>query len=83
MSGSHVHVFTNPAGFTFRIGCFSSAPGCLNAGDPTGDFTWFTGYDWSFALCGGCMTHLGWFYESGRDGFHGLILAELVEDYLQ
>ena len=82
-SGIRVHVFTNPAGMTFRIGCFSSAPGCVTAGAPTEEYTWFPGYSWSFALCGSCMTHLGWFYESGSDGFYGLILANLAEEYLQ
>lgn len=81
--GSHNHVFINPAGMVFRIGCFSRAPGCLNAGEPTGEFTWFPGYDWSFAVCAGCMSHLGWLYESGNDSFYGLILANLVEDFLQ
>lgn len=82
-SGSHTHVFTNPAGVTFHIGCFSSAPGCHSAGDPTEEYTWFPGFAWSFALCGGCMAHLGWLYESGSRRFHGLILAGLVEENLQ
>jgi hypothetical protein len=82
-AGSHVHVFTNPAGVTFRIGCFSSAPGCLNAGEPTEDYTWFPGFAWSFAVCAGCMNHLGWLYESGTSGFYGLILENLAEDFLQ
>lgn len=81
--GSHVHVFTNPAGLTFRIGCFSDAPGCLLAGEPTTEFTWFPGHAWSFALCAGCGAHLGWYYDSGSGGFFGLILANLAEDFLQ
>ena len=82
-SGSHIHVFSNPAGMTFRIGCFSSAPGCLTTGAATTEYTWFPGCAWSFALCGACMSHLGWFYESGSSGFYGLILDSLVEDFLQ
>lgn len=81
--GSHIHLFTNPAGLAFRIGCFSDAPGCLVAGEPTTEFTWFPGHAWSFALCAGCGAHLGWYYDSGSGGFFGLILANLAEDFLQ
>ncbi len=80
MSGRHVHVFTNPAGYVFRIGCFSAAPGCVVTGEPTEEYTWFPSYSWSYALCAGCMEHLGWYYDSGRDSFFGLILDRLREE---
>lgn len=79
VSGAHRHVCTNPAGITFIIGCFSFAPGCLSAGEPTPEFTWFPGFNWSYALCGGCFTHLGWRYESKQAGFFGLILDTIAE----
>lgn len=80
VAGSHRHVFTNPAGVVYEIGCFAAAPGCAGAGTPTADFTWFPGYRWSFALCADCGTHLGWRYAAGAGGFYGLILDRLVEE---
>ncbi len=80
MAGKNVHVFTNPAGYVFRIGCFSAAPGCMVTGEPTEEYTWFSSYAWSYALCAGCMEHLGWFYDSGKDSFFGLILERLREE---
>ena len=79
ISGSHEHTRFNPSGFVFRFGCFRAAPGCVVAGEPTGDDSWFTGYRWSYALCGGCGEHLGWEFD-GEAGFFGLVLERLVED---
>jgi hypothetical protein len=76
--GSHMHQFINPIDMKFRIGCFSLAPGCLTAGDLTGQYTWFAGYQWCYALCAGCGGHLGWHYR-GVDEFYGLILSRLVD----
>jgi len=78
VSGSHRHICTNPAGITFEIGCFSSAPGCGVYGESTMEFTWFDGYGWSFAMCASCGTHLGWFYEGSDNSFFGLILDRLA-----
>src|ERR1051325_8947139 len=33
MAGAHEHVFVNPAGLAFRIGCFRAAPGCAYIGE--------------------------------------------------
>ena len=42
------------------------------------EHSWFAGHQWSFSLCGGCGTHLGWsFRPAGGAGFHGLILDRL------
>ncbi len=80
MDGRHIHVFNNPAGYIFEIGCFASAPGCVNRGEPTMEFTWFSGFAWQFALCGNCSAHLGWRYQSrGGRSFYGLILAHIAE----
>jgi uncharacterized CHY-type Zn-finger protein len=79
--GQHAHIFKNPAGLTFHIGCFSKAWGCIIYGIPTYDFTWFTGFSWCVALCSNCFTHLGWHYQSNGASFFGLILANLVKDF--
>lgn len=74
----HWHTFVNPARVTYRIGCFSAADGCLVRGEPTVDHTWFAGFGWNYALCSGCLTHLGWYYQHDGENFFGLIL-DLLE----
>ena len=81
VNGQHAHIFKNPAGLTFHIGCFSKAWGCAVYGTPTYEFTWFAGFSWCVALCSNCFTHLGWHYQSGGASFFGLILANLVKDF--
>jgi hypothetical protein len=79
-NGEFRHTFTNPAGLVFSIGCFADAAGCAVVGDPTGDRTWFRGYQWCYALCSGCASHLGWHYEGKRGKtFFGLVLDRLIE----
>ena len=80
VDGSVAHTFTNPAGVTFDIGCFREAPGCSTVGEPTGEFTWFPGFMWSYAVCSRCRAHMGWFYRSGASSFYGLILDNLREN---
>lgn len=79
VNGGQVHVRTNPAGIRYEFGCFSRAPGCVAAGTATSEHTWFPGYAWQIALCGGCGEHLGWRFR-GDSGFFGLILNRLVSD---
>jgi len=75
----HEHTFVNPGGYVYHIGCFCKAPGCIQAGTSTAEHTWFRGYSWVYAFCGGCMAHLGWAYHSGDAGhFYGLILDRLA-----
>lgn len=78
MSGRHEHSCTNPAGYTFRIGCFREAGGCVGSGAATEAHTWFRGYAWRVALCGCCDRHLGWRFEAPADHFYGLILGRLT-----
>ena len=78
VNGSHDHTFVNPVGLKFHIGCFSNAGGCHIMGVPTAEYTWFPGFTWSYVVCSGCLTHLGWLYQSGGGGFFGLILDQLV-----
>lgn len=78
--GQHKHVFFNPHGLVFEIGCFSSASGCFQVGQRTFEFTWFEGYAWQITLCSACNLHLGWQFRSREgDGFYGLILDALLE----
>lgn len=79
VQGKHVHVFCNPYGLVFEIGCFGTAPGCAPLGIPSLEFTWFPGYEWQVGVCRGCRTHLGWRYTAVHGGgFFGLILANLI-----
>ena len=81
VNGRHIHVYDNPADITFEIGCFRKASGCIAAGRPTTEFTWFAGFAWQIALCRTCGGHLGWSFSSaGKPGFYGLIIDRLVED---
>ncbi len=80
INGKYNHTFSNPAGNIFQIGCFLSAKGCINFGEPTSEFTWFSGFTWCYAICSTCFSHLGWFYESSNKYFYGLILKNLVEN---
>lgn len=73
------HTFFNPAGVVFEIGCYKQAAGCRKEGIPSSDFSWFSGYLWSVALCSGCQTHLGWYFDSGSAAFWGLIVNKLKE----
>lgn len=79
VDGKHIHRFTNPGGITFEIGCFSSADGCAVLEESTTEDTWFRGFSWSGSLCSNCLSHLGWFYESGDNIFFGLILDALTD----
>jgi hypothetical protein len=77
VAGSHEHTFRNPAGYSFHVRCFSDAPGCGTAGDPTDAATWFPGFAWSFATCAGCGRHVGWWYV-GAGSFIALIAPRLA-----
>ena len=77
VNGRHEHVFANPHGYIYQIGCFAAAPGCVLIGQAESFFSWFPGYSWQIALCGQCGTLLGWAYRSAESGFYGLILEKL------
>lgn len=78
VEGSHIHVFTNPSGIVFEIGCFALAPGCRTVGQASDEFTWFPGCTWQIAVCGKCTGHLGWCFASESARFWALILDRLV-----
>lgn len=73
----HEHTFRNPAGYSFHLICYSSAPGASEAGEATKEATWFAGYAWTFAICSNCHNHLGWFYR-GDKSFVGLIATRVL-----
>ena len=50
VDGDHEHTFRNPAGWSFRLGCFADAPGAAVSGQATYAHTWFAGYAWRFAI---------------------------------
>lgn len=80
VEGKHRHVFFNPHGIMFELGCFQAAPGTVRTGPPVSEFSWFSGHTWQIAVCGRCSVHLGWYYEAARTGFYGLILPALSEE---
>ncbi len=80
IAGRHLHRRVNPMGIEFEFGCFGEAPGAATLGEPTSDHSWFAGYAWSFAYCGRCGVHLGWFFEGADPAFHGLISNLLEEE---
>lgn len=80
VDGSHRHVKTNPAGYTFEIGCFRDAPGVSTSGVPTAGHTWFSGYRWSYASCARCRIHLGWTFEGAGPSFVALVIDRLAEE---
>ncbi len=79
VNGSHRHVFCNPAGLVFEIGCFQTAPGCTPAGPASQEFSWFPGSAWRIAVCRQCGVHLGWRFQGEGGIFYGLILDRLKE----
>lgn len=76
--GGHEHTCTNPYGFTYTIGCFREAAGCVAFGAATSAHSWFRGYAWQVALCASCRHHLGWRFTSPGDSFYGLIVGRLT-----
>lgn len=78
--GSASHTFANPAGIVFEIECFKTATGCDISGRATGEFTWFSGYDWQVAFCTSCSTHMGWrFISNSGQTFFALIADRLLD----
>nr|WP_321466568.1 cereblon family protein [uncultured Desulfobulbus sp.] len=79
IDGRHEHAFFNPAGITFEIRCFQTAPGVLSLGEPSSEFSWFPGFAWQIVLCHNCRAHLGWRFidEIVTQVFFGLIAPRL------
>jgi len=77
VSGGHEHTFCNPMGLVFTVRLFHSAPGCRFHGPPSPEFSWFPGYLWRLAACGGCGRHLGWLFQGEGDRFVALIATAI------
>ncbi len=80
MNEKYRHVFANPHGYIYQIGCFAQASGCVLASQESSHFSWFPGYTWQIALCGQCWTLLGWAFQASKNRFFGLILDKLTEE---
>ena len=78
MNGAHSHIFANPHGYVFEIGCYKRATGCLTSLESSPEFSWFSGYLWKIALCRNCSNHLGWYFFSNTSSFFGLIQENLI-----
>ena len=79
INGEHTHTFSNPAGYTYTINCFQSAPGCLTLGECTDEHTWFNGYKWQLVVCHACKEQLGWLFSNDCQ-FYALIADRLRLD---
>ena len=79
VNGEHIHTFTNPEGYSYEIGCFSDARGCIVDSEPVLEHTWFKGFAWRLSLCSSCLVHMGWCYERGNERFFGLIIDRLSD----
>jgi hypothetical protein len=80
VNGSHNHVFANPVGIVFEIGCFHLVRGLNFIGPPSFEFPWFAAHSWQIVICSICQSHLGWcFRGQGSNQFFGLILDRLIE----
>ncbi|MCW9034732.1 MAG: cereblon family protein [Rhodospirillales bacterium] len=84
VNGEHEHIFFNPAGVVFKIGCFKEAPGTIRVGKSSDEFTWFRNHVWQIVICNECETHLGWFFSEAKMSsvFFGLILPKLTSKKL-
>ena len=76
INGEHTHTFSNPAGYTYIINCFQSAPGCLIVGDRTDEYTWFSDHQWQLTVCHSCKEQLGWLFSNDQQ-FYALIADRL------
>jgi hypothetical protein len=72
------HVFANPNGHVFEIGCFSEAKGCVQHSISSNEFSWFTGFSWQISVCSYCSNHLGWFFSSESKSFYALIMDRII-----
>ena len=80
MNGSHTHTFINPAGVIHKIACFAAAPGVRALGEASDYWTWFPGFAWQVAVCGGCGEHIGWCFAGAEQRFVALLLEHIIEE---
>ena len=78
INGSFRHVFANPLGIVYEIGCFSESSGCQAQSEPSREFSWFPGFFWQVGACRHCGAHIGWVFFSESEAFYGLIMDKLI-----
>ena len=75
-AGESGGAFVNPFGYVHDLLLAPRAPGAEAIGEVTTAASWFDGYGWQHALCGGCHAHVGWCYlacgDQQPDLFFGL-----------
>ncbi|XP_044598142.1 protein cereblon isoform X1 [Cotesia glomerata] len=76
--------YCNPAGAIHETITLHKAQSLvLDNTPPSSEYSWFPGYQWTIAHCGGCRSHMGWrFTAAQRDlkpqSFWGLTRTSLV-----
>ncbi|KAL7070078.1 hypothetical protein ACQ4LE_010850 [Meloidogyne hapla] len=41
--------------------------------------TWFEGMSWRPCVCSSCNTHIGWYFQSPKNDFVGLVIDSLID----
>lgn len=79
VNGTNSHLFTNPYGVEYQVGCYADALGCSISGARMAADTWFPGFRWRLASCAACHHHLGWYFDNPDAYFYGLVLDYIKE----
>lgn len=79
VDAAHEHSFVNPQGYLYRIRCFGFVDNVSSAGEPSREFTWFSGYAWTVLLCRQCSQHVGWQFDAVSARFYVLIVDRVVD----
>ncbi len=79
-----VGAYANAFGLLREVVAVRDAEGLVLDAISSTELTWFAGYAWRIACCGGCTSHLGWRYEAVEPerepaAFYGLLTAAVVE----
>ncbi|XP_053616631.1 protein cereblon-like isoform X2 [Plodia interpunctella] len=84
MSSEGVHSnYTNLGGYMHDLVTVSQATNTELSGAPSAEFSWFPGYRWTVALCGGCMAHVGWRFDAMKRNLRPQQFYGLCRNYVQ
>ncbi|KAL3077261.1 hypothetical protein niasHS_013250 [Heterodera schachtii] len=72
-----VQVFKNSVPEKFNLITVNGAD-LKFAGKSYVEDTWFPGMRWTSCVCSSCSSHIGWYFESQKDDFVGLVLDYLI-----
>ena len=73
-----VQSFRNSAPETFNVITVNGAD-LKFAGKAHAEETWFPGMSWrTCVVCSACNSHIGWYFQSPKDDFVGLVLDYLI-----